>query len=58
MRCFHCGHEGEDVHIYPCYEGGEGRCERPMCDDLVACWLRWDEQHGLVERELVESPAG
>jgi hypothetical protein len=38
-KCQECGHEGEDVHVYPTNKEGHGITE-PQCDDITACLER------------------
>jgi hypothetical protein len=37
------------IHI----SGGQGDIPGIECDDLIACWKRWDTQHDIHKPELV-----
>ncbi len=46
--CSLCGHKGTDVSSHFEYVGGQGFTNTPpSCNDIIACWSRWDKQHGL-----------
>ncbi len=45
-ECQNCGHAGSDVNPKPMYCGGKGDITMYLCDDVVACWQRWDDVHG------------
>ena len=47
-ECQHCGHVGEDVVWRMGYVGGHGYQEYTQCRDTVACWARWNVQHGFT----------
>lgn len=46
--CSHCGEQGSGVGSGPQYVGGHGYQQETLCRDRVACWARWDKQHGLA----------
>ena len=47
MKCLNCGIEDAGVKFHYEYVGGKGYGETgPYCTDQVACWARYDEQHG------------
>jgi hypothetical protein len=43
--CGNCGHAGEDVNNHLAWIGGQGYTPVIDCDDLTACWNRWDQKH-------------
>ncbi len=45
--CSNCGVKNQDVISRLAYVGGECYIQIFQCRDEVACWKRWDEQHGL-----------
>jgi len=45
LTCPHCKHTGQDVHSHLVHVGGEGEVLVQGCDDIVACWWRWDKQN-------------
>ena len=47
--CELCGHQGEDVTEQAGRVGGKGLVWNHYCSDRVACWHRWDVQHGLAQ---------
>jgi hypothetical protein len=47
LTCTHCGHSGIDVVPITEFVGGQGFEVSIKCRDQVACWQRWDHQHGL-----------
>ena len=52
LECGHCGHHGtaaEPVRWYNLYVGGHGYTWRAECDDVRACWARWDALHLRLE---------
>lgn len=53
FTCSHCGHTGSDVSYHYTYIGGQGDIRVIECDDLTACWKRWDAQHNIRKPELV-----
>ena len=46
LTCRNCGQPG--AIEYPAYVGGQGMVKQVGCNDQVACWDRWNEQHGFV----------
>jgi hypothetical protein len=46
LTCPNCGNTGEDVITTLEYVGGQGYVPRTHCVDEVACWARWDKEHG------------
>lgn len=46
--CQHCGHAGNDVHLWPVRIGGRGLVGVEQCDDVAACWQRWERQQKTV----------
>ena len=49
QECQHCGRRGADVHLQPSYQGGIGTILTLQCEDVTACWTRWDEKQKEVE---------
>lgn len=46
LTCPHCGRTGVDVITTQEHVGGQGYVPQTQCADEVACWARWDKQHG------------
>lgn len=46
LKCFHCGHRGEDVVKRLNYIGGQGYVQVRECVDRIACWDRWETKEG------------
>lgn len=43
--CGNCGHMGTDVQTRLIWIGGQGYIPITDCDNLVACWQRWDAKN-------------
>ncbi len=44
LICFHCGACSDDVHYHGIYVGGQGQVFEPSCDNVQACWQRWERK--------------
>jgi hypothetical protein len=51
--CPHCELTGEDVITTLEYVGGQGYVPQTHCTDEVACWARWDKQHGFEDTPAI-----
>ncbi len=47
-QCQHCGITSPNVRPFQQWVGGQGMTQGAYCSDLLACWKRWDEQHGII----------
>jgi len=56
LTCKNCGLTGDDVILKTKYVGGQGPVTFPLCEDEVACTLRWDlKQEGRTHSEAAKT---